>query len=223
MPRRLLFILLLLCVAGSLPAMPPAVTEGRLACISHETNAKITAHVEGHPSSVRVYFHGVGDTCGEYYVDMRPSAQDPTLYSAILPIVSKDATAVSYQVRAQNASAKQVVGETINVPVTSNCVPPLPTPEDLKAAKGIALGLTEASQHAVPCHFKCNGVASVITASGELKPNEECRLVLAGLLKPWWATPAGAATAGASALAGGLALHAAANGRNNNPPSPARP
>ena len=77
-------------------------------------------------------------------------------------------------------------------------------------AKGIALGLTQAAQHAVPCQFKCNGVTSVISAAGILKPNEECRLLLATNAKPWYETPAGIASASAGALGGALVLHSAA-------------
>jgi hypothetical protein len=205
-------------------AAPPPIAQERLACISRDSNPRITAHVQGHPSSVRAYFHGVGDTCGEYYVDMLPSAQDPTLYTALLPMVSSKATAVAYQVRVRNGGTKEIAGEEMTTPVDANCAAAKLTPDELRRAKSIALGLTQASQYAVPCQFKCNGIASVISAAGVLKPHEECRLLLAAAAKPWYATPAGIASASAAgALGGALALHSSGNGRNSNPPSPARP
>jgi hypothetical protein len=195
-----------------------------LACISRDSNARITAHVEGHPTSVRAYFRSVGDACGEYYVDMMPSATDPTLYTAMLPLVSKNATAVAYQVRVRNGGTKEIAGEEMTAPVESNCSAPQLSPEEARKAKSIALGLTQAAQHAVPCQFKCNGITSVISAAGVLKPHEECRLFLAAAAKPWYQTPAGIASASAAGVLGGaLALHSSGNGRNTNPPSPARP
>jgi hypothetical protein len=220
--RSWLFVVAL-CGTGWVFAAPPAVTQARLACIPRDANTKITAHVEGKPTAVRAYFHQTGDSCGEYYVDMRPSPQDPTLYTAILPLVAADATSIMYQVHVLNAGGKETLADFMVAPVSGNCVAPPLTPDDLHAANAIALGLTLPGQHSVPCHFKCNGIVSVITASGELKPNEECRLVLAGKTLPWWEKRGvlGAAGAiGAGAIAAGLG-----SGSNNNrtPPSPARP
>jgi hypothetical protein len=211
-------------VSGWVFGATPTVTQSRLACIAHDTNARITAHVEGHPTSVRVYFRQADDPCGAYYVDMRPSPKDPTEYSAVLPVVSNDATAIIYQVRVQNPGAKELAAEPMTANVTGNCQAPPLSADDARAANAIALGLTSPEQHAAPCKFKCRGVVSVITSSGQLKPNDECRLILAGLVKPWWATPAGIAGASAGALGAGLAIHSASgNGRTGPPPSPARP
>ena len=222
MSRRIAYLFIAsLSVAGWVRGAPPSVTQNRLACVGHDANPKISAHVEGHPASVRVYFHQTGDPCGEYYVDMRPSPDDPSLYTGILPLVAQDATSITYQVRVQGAGAKVIAGESMTAAVSGNCTAPPLTPDDLRAAKAIALGLTQATQHAAPCHFKCNGVVSVITASGDLKPNDECRLVLAGKIKPWYETPTALATAGAL---GAAAFAVNANsGRGGTPPSPARP
>jgi hypothetical protein len=224
MSRRIgLLFITSLSVAGGVLGAPPSVTQNRLACIGHDANARITAHVEGHPASVRVYFQQTGDPCGEYYVDMKPNPLEPGSYSALLPLVSNDATSVTYQVRVQGAGAKEMAGEAMTAVVSRSCTAPPLSPEDLRAAKSIAIGLTKSAQHATPCHFKCNGVVNVITASGDLKPNEECRLILTGKGKPWWETP-GAIAAESAALFGAsaLALHANSNGRGT-PPSPARP
>ena len=154
---------------------------------------------------------------------MRPSPQDPSTYTALLPLVAKDATSITYQVKIGGAGAKEIAAEPMTAVVSGNCMAPPLSPDELKAAKSIALGLTQATQRSVPCQFKCNGVVSYITAAGDLKPNDECRLVLAGKGKPWYQSPAALASAGAGAIgAAGLALHSTSNGRGN-PPSPARP
>jgi hypothetical protein len=223
MSRRIAWLFIVsLSVAGWVCASPPSVTQDRLACVGHKINARITAQVEGNPASVRVYFRQAGDPCGDYYVDMRPSPQDPSLYSAVLPLVTPDATAITYQVKVFGAGAKEIDAEPMTVLVSDNCAAPPLSPEDLRAAKTIALGLTKATQHAVPCHFKCDGVLSVITASGELKPNDECRLLLAGKLTPWYRTPAALAMAGAGAVGAGALVLNPSNGPRT-PPSPARP
>ncbi len=223
MSRRIACLFVVsLSVAGWVSAASPSVTQNQLACVSHGTNARIIAHVEGHPASVRVYFRQSGDTCGDYYVDMRRSAQDPTLYSAVLPMVTPDATSITYQVKVMGVGAKEIVAEPMSATVSSNCKAPPLSGDDLRAARAIALGLTKPTQHAAPCHFKCDGVMSVITASGELKPNDECRLILAGKIKPWYLSPETLAMAGAGAVGAVLVLQPPSNGRNV-PPSPARP
>lgn len=204
----------------------PTITHTPLACLSAETNAKITAHVEGQPSSVRVYFHAIGQTsCGEYYVDMRRNDKDPTLYSAILPIPAPDADVVMYQIRAKMNGGNETAIAPVAATVRKECTIPALSAADLQAAQSIVLGLTQPSQKPVPCRFRCNGLTNYITAAGEMKPNEECRLLLASLAgkggQPWYRTPVAEVAAGAVVGAGaGLAID---NGRNHRPPSPARP
>ncbi len=223
MPLRHWLFVVALWGTGWVFAAPPAVTQGRLACVPRDANTKVTAHVEGKPTSVRVYFHQTGDPCGEYYVDMHPSPQDPTLYTGILPLVAADATSVTYQVHVLSPGGKETLADAMSAPVSGNCVAPPLTPDDLHTASAIALGLTQPAQHGAPCHFKCNGVVSVITVSGDLKPNEECRLVLAGKTKPWWEKPGVLGTAGVLG-AGGIAAGLISGSNNNRtPPSPARP
>jgi hypothetical protein len=208
-------------------AAAPTITHTPLACLSAETNARITAHVEGQPSSVRVYFHAIGQTsCGEYYVDMRRDARDPTLYTAILPIPTPDADVVMYQIRAKVSGGAETAIAPVAATIRKECTLPALAGPDLQAAQSIVLGFTQASQKPVPCRFRCNGLTNYITAAGEMKPNEECRLLLAGLAGkgpalPWYRTPAAEIAAGAVVGAGtGLALD---NGRNHRAPSPARP
>src|ERR1041385_5708528 len=83
------------------------ITHTPLACLSPETNTKIVAHVDGQPASVRVYFHAIGQTCGEYYVDMRRDPKDLALYTAIMPIPALDADVVMYQIRAKGATGPE--------------------------------------------------------------------------------------------------------------------
>jgi hypothetical protein len=203
----------------------PTITHTPLACLSPDTNTKITAHVDGQPSSVRVYFHAIGQTsCGEYYVDMRHNDKDPTLYTAILPIPTPDADVVMYQIRVKANGGPETAIAPVAATVRKECtVPPL-SAADVQAAQSIVLGLTQPSQKPVPCKFVCKGITNYITAAGDMKPNEECRLLLAGLPgngPAWYRTPAAEFAAGAVVGAGaGLALD---HGRNHRPPSPARP
>jgi hypothetical protein len=152
---------------------------------------------------------------------MRPAPQDPTLYTAVLPLVAADATAITYQVHVQNPGGKELLGDAMSVPVSGNCVAPALTPDGLHAASAIVVGLTQAKQSPMPCHFKCNGIVSYITVAGELKPNEECRLALAGKPKPWYQKPGNEVAIGAGVV--GAAILAGSHHHHHPPPSPARP
>lgn len=222
--RHTLLLMVSLGLSSAMVAAPPTIAQNAISCLTRATNARITAHIDGAPPSVRVYFHSLGQTCGEYYVEMRRSEADPAQYSALLPLVSSGTEAVSYQIRVQTGGGKEVSAEPITVAVRSDCAATPLSPEELLSAKALTLGLTSAAQHAVPCDFKCNGVTNLITANGELKPNEECRLLLLGHLTPWYTTPTGlAAAAGGTALAAGIVLGAEHNSKNSRAPSPARP
>ena len=202
------------------------ITHTPLACLSPDTPTKITAHVDGQPASVRVYFHAIGQNCGEYYVDMHRDAKDPSLYTAILPVPAPDADVVMYQIRAKAIGGAETANAPVAATVRKDCVAPVLSAADAQAAQSIVLGLTQPSQKSTPCKFSCNGITNYITASGDLKPNEDCRLMLAslaghGATPPWYRTPAAEIAAGAVVGAGvGLALE---NGRNHRAPSPARP
>jgi len=218
---------LLMAVMATLPLnAATTITHTPLACLSPDTPSKITAHVEGAPSSVRVYFHAIGQNCGEYYVDMHRDAKDPSLYTAIMPIPTADADVVMYQIRAKANGGAETAIAPVAATIRKECTSPALSAADLQAAQSIVLGLTQPSQKPIPCKFRCNGVTNYITAAGDLKPNEECRLLLASLVghgatPPWYRTPAAEVAAGAVVGAGvGLAIE---NGRNHRAPSPARP
>jgi hypothetical protein len=225
MPKRCVVVFAsFLAVASPVFAAPPKIAHDALSCLSRTTNARIAAHIEGQPAAVRVYFHAIGETCGDYYVEMRKSDKDPTLYTGLLPLIGKDSDALTYQIRVDTGGGKEVSIPPVTVAVRTECAAPALSPDQLRAAANITLGLTSQTQRQIPCKFKCNGIKNVITAKGDLQPNEQCRLLLAGLLKPWYASPAGAgAAAGGSILAAGLGYGIASNLNNSKPPSPARP
>ena len=222
-PRVYLF----LAVIATLPlSAATTITHTPLACLSPDTNTKITAHVEGQPSSVRVYFHAIGQSCGDYYVDMHRDAKDPSLYTAVMPIPTAAADVVMYQIRAKTNGGGETAIAPVAATVRKECTSPALNAADLQSAQSIVLGLTLPAQKPIPCKFRCNGITHYITAAGDLKPNEECRLLLASLAgngstPPWYRTPAAEVAAGAVVGAGvGLAID---NGRNHRAPSPARP
>jgi hypothetical protein len=203
------------------------ITHTPLACLSPETNTKIVAHVDGQPASVRVYFHAIGQTCGEYYVDMRRDPKDLALYTAIMPIPALDADVVMYQIRAKGATGPETAIAPVAATVRKECTTPALSAADMQAAQSIVLGLTQPNQKPTPCKFACNGVTNYITAAGDMKPNEECRLLLAGLAghgptPPWYRTPEAEFAAGA-VVGAGVGLILDNDHRNHRPPSPARP
>ncbi len=217
--------LIFVAAVAATPAAP-TISQTPLACLSPTTNTKITAKVAGNPASVRVYFHAVGQTCGDYFVEMHRDPKDPTLYSALMPIPAVDADVVLYQIKAKTTGGSEVAAPPVAATVKKECAATPLSSEDLQAAKAIVLGLTQPAQKSTPCKFRCDGVTHYMTASGDLKPNDECRLLLASLAKggagkPWYATTAGEVTLGAfGAAAAGWAIE---NNRNQRPPSPARP
>ena len=174
-----------------------------------------------------MYFHAIGQTCGEYYVDMRRDPKDPTLYTAIMPIPAPDADVVMYQIRAKSVTGTETAIAPVAATVRKECTSPALTAADMQAAQSIVLGLTQPNQKPIPCKFVCKGITNYITASGDMKPNEECRLLLAALANhgtttPWYRTPEAEFAAGAAAgvVVGEIYEN---NHRNHRPPSPARP
>ena len=227
MSRGVVLSLSLLLGVQSLSAAI-TITHTPLACLSPETNTKIIAHVDGQPASVRVYFHAIGQTCGEYYVDMRRDPKDPTLYTGIMPIPEVDADVVMYQIRAKGVTGPETGIAPVAATVRKECTSPALNAADLQAAQSIVLGLTQPNQKPIPCKFVCKGITNYITSAGDMKPNEECRLLLAALashgVTPWYATQEARAFA-EGAVAGAVIGEVYENnrGKHHRPPSPARP
>src|SRR5258708_6416084 len=212
-------------VASPVFAASPKIAHDALTCLSRSTNARVAAHIEGQPASVRVYFHAIGETCGDYYVEMRKSDVDPTLYTGLLPLLAKDSDALTYQIRVNTGGGKEVSIPPVTVAVRTECAAPALNADQLRAAANITLGLTSQSQKQIPCKFQCNGIKNVITAKCDLQPNEQGRLFLPGPTNPCSQTPTGigVAAAGGSGLAAGGAYGIQHNSNNSRPPSPARP
>jgi hypothetical protein len=200
-------------------AAQPTILHSALGCISTGRNARITAKIDGSPKSARVYFHSTGAPCGDYYVDMHQGSA-PSQFWAVLPIIEKDVTSITYQIRVTDVLGHETVAPPVTVTPSPECrIDPL-TAEQSRAAKNLTIGLTSKDQRAVPCSFKCDGIKALITVDNVLRPHDECRLLLAGLAKPWYATKAGAATAAGAVGAGALIYNGT---RNTKAPSPARP
>lgn len=208
-------------VSAVASAAPLTVTQTSLACVSPSANTKITATVAGQPSSVRVYFHSSAASCGEYYIDMQPDPANRSIYTAILPNIASDAGALVYQVRVKNATGNEVDAPVVTAPLRDNCPAPGLSANDLQRAKTIVVGLTSATQSGAPCKFSCAGVKSEITVAGDLRPNEQCAILLAG--KPFFQTPQGEAAAAAAGLFGAAAGYELTKPNNSTAPSPARP
>lgn len=209
--------------ALSLLAADPKISHDALSCVAKNKNARITAKIEGQPENVRVYFHAIGATCGDYYVDMHQSETDPSTYWAMLPIGAEEAKALTYQIRATAAGGREISGEQITIPIDADCQDQPLSPDEAKAAANLTLGLTANGQSEVPCAFKCTGITNLLTANLQLLPHEACRLQLAqgaaggGLL----ASHPGAVMAGALAGAGaGVAIY---ESQHRTSPSPVRP
>jgi len=217
---------LVLVAAVTAGSSVPTITQTPLACLSSDNYSKITAKVAGNPASVRVYFHAVGQTCGDYFVEMRRDPKDPTLYSAIIPIPAKDADVVLYQIKAKTLGGSEVAAAPVAATVKKECAGTPLSNDDLQTAKAIVLGLTQSAQKATPCKFRCDGVTNFLTASGDLKPNDECRLLLASLAKggggkPWYESTTAEVVGGA--LGAGALGWAIEHRRDHHEPSPARP
>jgi hypothetical protein len=206
-------------------AAPPSVVTKPLACISKDRNARITARIEGRVKNARVLFHSFEPKCDEYFVDMRQSANDPNLYWAVLPLTGSETQAVAYQVRVDPGNGEKPVlspSLPLIVSVQNACSADPLSPSEQAAAENITLGLTANGQSGAPCAFKCNGIKSILTASNELKPNEECfRVLAAAARKPWYNTTAGRVGIGAAALGGAYLWNQ--NRNDDKPVSPARP
>ncbi|HVT03954.1 MAG TPA: hypothetical protein VHL58_11345 [Thermoanaerobaculia bacterium] len=150
-----------------------------LACVpTHCGRARVTAkvHASEAPRSVRVYFRAPDQT-SEYYIEMMKGTGDD--YWAILPATADATSAVVYRVAARDSKGAETSTDSTTVPVTGACAGAELSPGEISYASNMALGLTSDSQSAVPGGFRCAGIQSQISSTGEvLKPNENCRQIL---------------------------------------------
>ena len=240
-------ISLILLPTATFAADNGPITVNPIACVAPAMNSRVTAQMAKPVQTARVYFKATGAT--EYYVDMQKTMEGG--YSAVLPQIEPKTSSFTYRVVTIDANGAQTSSPLMTANASSSCPSANMSASDQRYASNLVLGLVADGQSAVPPGFTCKGIVSQITARGELKPNDECRRVLAAALPGAGAAAGtagsaatGAAAAGAAgtggAAAGGLsavaigaiaagAIAAGAiivhNNNNNNstPASPARP
>jgi hypothetical protein len=203
-------------------AEPPQITHSAIACVPANGNARITVNVTSSSpiASVRVYFHSVVKTSGDYYLELRKGQAGN--YWAVLPYPLPETTQVLYRIVVKDAFGVESETKTFTVPTSSSCVVTL-TPDETKYANNLIIGLTNTTQPAVPDGFKCTGVVNKITVAGDLVPNDECRKVLAAAV-PLPLVPAAAWIIGGAAVGGTVGAVVATSSDCNCPPvSAARP
>lgn len=220
-----------------------------ISCLSASQPAKVVASIPATAKSARVFFKAQGQTA-EYYLDMRRAANGT--WFAFLPFPEPKTTAAVYRVVLADEKGVQTSSAVLTTTVTTTCPVQNLTTDDQRITQNLVVGLTGANQSPVPIGFQCRGIVSYITTANELRPNEECRRILAAAAAGAGSTTAagtgaaaGAGTAGAGAAAAGtvaaagmsaatlgalaaLGLGAVGyavyeNNKSNNPTSPSRP
>jgi len=178
-----------------------------LSCVPRScrgVRVEATVHVNTPLTRIRVYFHSEADP-RDYFLDMQQTAGKPDSYFAVLPVVADKIMKVSYFISATDSAGKDYMTDPLTLPVRQDCAThDVNMARDVRDqhdgyAKNLIIGMTDDSQNAEPAGFLCYGVVSEITASGELKPNDSCRMKRkidpCGLLIPPVAIVAGGAAA----------------------------
>lgn len=175
------------------------VSARRIDSVPAGGNALITASVPPGTtvSSARVYFNAEGKK-PEYYLEMVRG--DEGAFWAVLPIPKSETKAVNYRVVLRDAIGKESAAPHELVPVKGSADRVLSEAE-LRYAKNLVIGVTEATASLLPEGFECYGVVSSINVQGELKPNEVCRNVLVPVAV-WVGAGTAAAALGAVLLSG---------------------
>ena len=204
-------ISLILLPTATFAADNGPITVNPIACVAPAMNPRVSAQLANPVRTARVYFKATGAT--EYYVDMQKTMEGG--YSAILPQIDPATSSFTYRVVTTDASGAQTSSPSMIANASSSCTPASLSASDQRYASNLVLGLVADGQSAVPPGFTCKGIVSVITAKGEMKPNDECRRLLAAAL-PGAGAVAAAGTAGSAATgaaaAGGVAAGGAAAG-----------
>ena len=177
--------------APTLSGMSCAPTMTTISCASPAAPVRVTARIPAPGASARVYFKARGEQ-DEYYVDMRRSTTDDTMW-AFIPAPMTTTPSFTYRIVAMDVAGVQVATPLSTATVTASCPAQSWPAEQQRVASNMIIGLTLPDQSSVPPGFQCRGVVSYITSMGELLPNEECRRILAG------GAPSGATTAGTHA------------------------
>ena len=153
----------------------PSLTS--VGCASSGAPVKVTANIQSPAATAKVYFKAAGQT-EEYYVDMRRTSADGTM-TAFIPAPARSTPSFTYRVVAMDATGVQVATPLSTATVTPSCPAQNLTADQQRAANNLIIGLTTPTQHAVPTGFLCRGIVSYIDTDGDLRPNEECRRVVA--------------------------------------------
>jgi hypothetical protein len=185
----------------------PGITVNLVSCAAPNTQAKIVAMVPDDAASGRVYFRA-NNTGDEYYVDMRRSGASMW---AFLPSPSASTKTIQYRVVTRNTAGAEMASNAVSIQTRTYCPPSTYTAAEIDAMKNIVLGLTASSQSAIPNGFECQNVVRYITVAGEMRVNDYCRNILAGLPPsgaPVTAAPTTAATTGSTTAASTTATSA---------------
>ncbi len=214
----------------------PAIQHQPLTCVPAEGNTRITAKATSADSvtSMKVYFRS-NIASSEYFIEMRRDSDGS--FWALLPKTSPATNAVAYRIVAKDSSGGVTASPLVTVSTSSSCAAAA-RPEDARYASNVVLGLTVPSQTGLPVGFGCAGIVGVITPTGDLKSNEDCRANTAwgdGEVEAdkdkdrkaggaWWTSDAfiTGAVIGATAL-GAVVVNNSGSSSNPVPVSSARP
>lgn len=174
-------------------AAPIVVSSDPLDALPSGGNARIAAHVPAGAtvSAARVYFNAEGKK-PEYYLEMVRG--DAGHFWAMLPVPKPETKRAQYRIVISDGEGKPTQTPQVTVPVKASAKVE-PTDAEMRYARNLVIGMTDASAPLLPEGWECTGVVSSINVRGELKPNEVCRTVV---VPPalWVTAGAAAATAG---------------------------
>ena len=184
MKTKASWILLLstLLASSSLVAQaPPVLKHDPLECVPDRCrNVKVMAQVQD-PVAVQqvIAYFRADDEANNYYIVLRQSEDDPSIFWGILPIVHDDTEWVHYFIEALDVESRVVRTAVVHAEVSEECVVPELTDEEKDVSHQLTIGQTVAGQESAPVGFRCHGIRNEITAAGELRSSEDCRQLLA--------------------------------------------
>lgn len=149
-------------------------------------------------SAARVYFNAEGKK-PEYYLEMVRG--DGGFYWAMLPVPKPETKNVQYRIVFSDGAGRPSETRSVTVPVKGSVKEP-PSETEMRYARNLVIGVTDANAPLMPEGFECIGIVSSINVRGELKPNEVCRTVVIPAAL-WVAAGTAAATAGVIILSDG--------------------
>jgi len=148
-----------------------------IGCAAPSIHPRVVANVPASAVSGQVFFKAEGTT-NEYYVDMRKAA-DGTMW-AYLPAPAPSTKSFTYRVVTLDNAGKRASSPMMTLTTSANCTTSGVPSNERAAQAAIVIGLTNNSQSPVPTGFECKDIVSYITVAGEMRPNDECRRMMAG-------------------------------------------